>query len=374
MSKCDISIELNDPAARYPAGGSLRGVVTVSVNAACKCNALTLALGWHTHGQGNRAGESVAAVELFRGHWEAGRRVSYPFEIPLPAGPLSYHGHFLNVDWFLQARADIPWAIDPKVERDILLVAGASPEPASSPPVDAELLRLRQQHNGLISWGLFLFSLPISATGCFLAYRAVVDGSVLTGIVLLVMGAAFVLVGLMMAFVGLRNRLAALRLGQVELDWPEGPLYPGDMVSLRLRLNAVEGLNAFKATLFCREAVVSGSGTNTTTHRHNIVSLPIELARTAESPTGLCVVEGGLALPQDAPPSFYAPDNELSWMVELHIDVARWPDWMRRLYLDVRPPRALAAIQAPAAERDEFAAVGRPEAFVEAGIDDTNAW
>ncbi|MCP4500914.1 MAG: hypothetical protein GY822_13215 [Deltaproteobacteria bacterium] len=31
-------------------------------------------------------------------------------------GPLTYRGELLNVDWFLKARADIPWALDPKAE------------------------------------------------------------------------------------------------------------------------------------------------------------------------------------------------------------------------------------------------------------------
>lgn len=42
-------------------------------------------------------------------------------------------------------------------------------------------------------------------------------------------------------------------------------------------------------------------------------------------------------IPKDSPASFYADDNELSWLIAVHIDVARWPDWTRELYLDVRP-------------------------------------
>jgi hypothetical protein len=34
-----------------------------------------------------------------------------------------------------------------------------------------------------------------------------------------------------------------------------------------------------------------------------------------------------LPIPQPVPWSFSASDNDLKWVIEVHIDVAGWPDW-----------------------------------------------
>ncbi|AWV90642.1 hypothetical protein [Bradymonas sediminis] len=346
MSKCDISIELDDFGAGHPAGGVVRGVVTVEVSDACKCKALSLVMGWHTHGRGNRVANEVASVELFSGNWEAGERVTYPFELALPAGPLSYHGHFLNVDWFLLARADIPWAIDPKCEQDFVVIEGASTLTEPQPWAVERLDKLRQDHDGGVSGGFLAFAGLFLATGCFLVYQGATGDGILTGIVLVFMGVVFVLVSLLMAFATLRNKMASVRLGKVEVDWPERPIHTGETVPLRVRVNGAKGQHQFNATLFCREEVVSGSGTNERTYRHNVYSAPIQMSRNSETP-GRIDVEGLLAIPEAGAPSFYAQDNELSWFVELHIDVAGWPDWTRKLYLDVRTGGERAQLEVP---------------------------
>ena len=40
MAKCDLSIELDDPKAVHPGGGTICGVVRVNVDADVKCNGL----------------------------------------------------------------------------------------------------------------------------------------------------------------------------------------------------------------------------------------------------------------------------------------------------------------------------------------------
>ena len=98
MSKCDLSIELTDGKRTYQIGEIVRGAVHVAVDADCSCDKLTLTHQWQTHGRGNRARGEENKQVLFEGQWRAGESASYPFEFEVPAGPLTFHGHLLNVD------------------------------------------------------------------------------------------------------------------------------------------------------------------------------------------------------------------------------------------------------------------------------------
>jgi len=71
-------------------------------------------------------------------------------------------------------------------------------------------------------------------------------------------------------------------------------------------------------------------------------------------------------------PSFYAPDNELFWWIEVHIDLAGSPDWMRKLYLDVRPA-AVPAEQIALAEPQIEPQIGVKGDFAQI-MDQTEAW
>jgi hypothetical protein len=44
-----------------------------------------------------------------------------------------------------------------------------------------------------------------------------------------------------------------------------------------------------------------------------------------------------LPIPQPVPWSFSASDNDLKWMVEIHIDVAGWPDWKSHFPIWIAP-------------------------------------
>src|SRR5690554_6767376 len=168
MAKCAINIELESSSARYTPGQVIRGVVTVAVDSDVKCNGLSVDLVWRTHGRGNRCSQIATGLILFEGQWTAGQEISYPFELTLPNGPMSYHGHYLNVDWYVLARADIPWAIDPKAEQEILLEPGAQFEPMTYiGVVDGadDISDKRQANNGVPSKFVILFSLPFMFAG-----------------------------------------------------------------------------------------------------------------------------------------------------------------------------------------------------------------
>ena len=127
-----MEIVLEDEDRTYCGGDVVRGEVVVQVEKATTCKSLKVSVGWSTHGRGNRASADVMASDLFAGDWTPGE-YRYAFEATLPHGPYTYNGHYLNVGWYVEARADVPWALDPKDEVEIELIPSDEPLPATHP-------------------------------------------------------------------------------------------------------------------------------------------------------------------------------------------------------------------------------------------------
>ena len=124
MSKCDLKLTIFDREDHYQFGDTVNGEVEVDVNKDCNCNGIDLVLLYRAHGRGNRFEKKTTSLRLFQGRLVAGARKRFSFEAKLDSGPVTYHGKYLNVDWYVRAQADIPWAIDPKGEGDICVQAG----------------------------------------------------------------------------------------------------------------------------------------------------------------------------------------------------------------------------------------------------------
>lgn len=334
MSKCDLSIRLERAPPRFLPGETVRGEVDVAVNAPCTCNDLTLWFGWRTHGKGNRTEGMVAQISLFHGEWMPGMNQSYSFEFRVPSGPATYHGKLLNVDWYLRARADIPWAIDPKAETDLLVEGGEGEEydfgPRYQPP--EEIYRKADKYLGC---RVFLFSLVAAAgviVGLFIGFRQP-WGLLLAGL--------FLAAGAAMILHTLWRGIAERKLGTPQVRIGASVAEGGERIplSVRIRPRAPLRLEGVVVELRGLEEVVSGSGTNRTTHRH-----VFHQTREILDPGGRellpqeeVVFEGAVEIPPDAPPTFAAPDNSLQWTILLRISIGGWPDWKRDYPLAVRP-------------------------------------
>src|SRR5262245_12969667 len=113
VAKCNIELRIPESV---PATGTLEGEVVVTVHEAVETQALQVQVGWFTHGRGTRSRKIVIERVLFSGDLNAGE-MRFPFAISLPTGPLTFHGENINVEWFAAATVDLPWAIDPRMER-----------------------------------------------------------------------------------------------------------------------------------------------------------------------------------------------------------------------------------------------------------------
>jgi hypothetical protein len=325
MSKCELAITLDRSEHTFTLGERIEGEVAVTADEGVRCDGLTLALGWQTHGQGNRTHGEPRAETLFVGSWIAGERARHRFSIEAPRGPVTYHGHYLNVDWALLARADIPWAIDPRATAELLLVPPTEGrleaydhgprhvETATGGPASPTSARAVQVVLGLLFIGFSVASFILS------------KGASLGAVVPLALGAYF----LYRVFV--RDLLVRRKVGRVDAVVRPARLRGGDHVTCTLsfaprRAASIEGISI---SLVGREVVVKGSGTNKTTHKHELhrESRELGVPGGAARPDGAPLqVEAKLAVPAGAAPTFAATDNRLEWSIDVEIRIASCPD------------------------------------------------
>jgi hypothetical protein len=334
MSKCELEIRL-DKNGTFAPGEIVRGRVRVTPRENVECRGLKLWAGWRTHGRGNVREDPDAIVkELFHGNWSAGQPQEYAFEFPAPGSPATYHGTYLNVDHYVTATADIPWSSDPKAEVEILIPGhdGADYDhgPEHGSPQNQTVLTLQTSGMkpsplatgvmsvmGLTTFVLFLF---YGAWGC-------------VGIVGLIAFAAL--------YATMKRKVAERQIGKPLVKLEPNPAKVGGSVAVQVMFEppASVVLKGGSVRLIGVERVVSGSGTNKTTHRHEVCTvertLPFADRRVgAGQPIS---VQETLTIPEHGGPTFMADDNELTWVVHVSIAVQGWPDWEHAYPLTVRP-------------------------------------
>ena len=330
MSQCDVTMVLDEPDRVFHAGDPITGTVTVDVNVDCRCDGLTVERLWRTHGKGNRREGGKAKWELYKGEWKAGDTHTFPFNIPAPNGPPTYRGHLLNVDWYVQARADLPWATDPKAEREFLLRTRPSDVGLDLGPLHVETPRVLtkpSQGGGCALWlGIIMMAL--------LPIGLLAESPELIGF-----GGAFALIGLISMIFGIRKSMARAKLGDVTVALERTPVAPGSNLGAHVGFTPRQPveINHVSLTFELQEVVVRGSGTNRKTFRHPIhkkehVEGPIQAAAGEE-----VAIDTWFRVPVDAPYSFTASDNALKWTLAVKIDIPGWPDWGKTYPLTICP-------------------------------------
>ena len=334
-----LHIVFEKPERRFVPGDEIRGEVVVVVEKDTRCKGLTVSHQWQTHGKGNRASGSPESITLFEGDWQRGE-YRYPFSFIANNWPFTYHGDYLNVDWYIKATADVPWAFDPSTEEEFLLrwpSTGVSQSEVSQALVAASFKRDLIQAN----------------RGTYLGVGGI--GAVVVGSGMLALGFAIDAFGLMI-FAGIlyiaaialivamiRIKMASGKIGEVQLSLEPSPAYPGAAMTARMAFapQSDAQINNITATISGEEVVVRGSGTNRTTYRNTIHEETVVMHQGGLVPAGQPVdITATFMLGEDAPLSFDATDNDLNWNIKYHIDIARWPDWSENKSFIVKPPPA----------------------------------
>lgn len=352
MAKCDLTLQLHDGKNTFRPGETVNGTIQVRIDKDVRCDGLEVGLRWRTHGRGNTASETIVFETLFQGEWTAGTVFQRPFAFEFPAGPYTYHGNLLNVVWEVYATADIPWAIDPRVEEEVALRPNPEAEPKWLTAAGSETHlppKLNEQ-----AWGGAAAEAPsvrsggvsnIMAIGCLVLFLGPViffSGSAIQaftrGEIALVEALMWGVGGLVViaVFLGIflrvvRNKVAQKKLGDVKLTVEPAMVRAGEeiRVSVGCRPEKPVELNGATAKIVATEIVVSGSGTNKSTHRHVVFEQNVSVANARTLSPNMPFNEGAsIRIPVDAPPSFYAASNSVTWTVTTQLDIPRWPDWI----------------------------------------------
>jgi len=382
MAKCDLTIEIDDNRTTYLPGDQVSGSVVVVTDGDIKCDDLSIELNWATHGKGNTARGSDPSQTLFTGNWSSGVVQRYPFSFTLPDGPVTYHGKYLNVGWFVRARADVPWKIDPKAEAEIALVpdpervgdwrtqfqdgtleweadgeggeeqrigpVGLSRGSGGRPNVDIDLGKVTGKLRGSVPGMGCLAVLGLVALGvlgwagmtAYEGIRLAIDGDWGSALFMLLFPAIpFILLAIGVGFWA-RHRMVKSRLGEVKVEIDPARVRQGE--SIRVTTFCVIGkstaLTRATAVLQAQEVVTSGSGTNRTTRTHELLSEEIELCPSRQLQAGMPFqLDVEVQIPAEAPPSFSAHDNRLTWKLTFRFDIPKWPDWTEKREIIVLP-------------------------------------
>jgi hypothetical protein len=311
--------------------------VTATLDAAVRCRRLSATLNWRTHGKGNSDEGKGETLALFEGEWTPGEH-RYPFRFMAPSAPATYHGQLVNVDHYVVARADIPWASDPKAEADVLIEGGDAADftagtPKAVSPADVQKA-VGVIPNIAIGCGGFTALVCLVIMGLALG-ASVRRGSGVMGILLDVLGTLpaplFLVAGLFGLGWGVMRKMRAARLGEPEVTVE--PLEPsvGGVVAVGIVINPRTDVVLEEASfdLVCTETATSGSGTNKTRHNHEVAREGQGLdGGGATLPAGQPVHrKGRLAIPAGSPVSFASADNRIAWVVHVRVRIKGWPPW-----------------------------------------------
>jgi hypothetical protein len=328
MASCDVRVEVDSVAA---AGGTLAGHVVCHASEAVAAKAVTLTVGWQAHGRGNRDMHVAHEATLHSGAINGEQRL--PFSVALPNGPVSFHGELVNVEWFARARIDLAWEIDPTFEATFTLVPGASAQRYVHGDRQPALGPQSARPEGRSFGCLLLFLIPFFVLGA----AAMIFGPRL-------FGAIFLAVPSVIGVAILWGRIAARKAGDVEVSATTYTPRAGEALALTVRMLPAQSfeLNDVVCTLYGSERAVSGSDSTRDTHTHEISKRTVSLAAgRRHARVGEPIeLSGTIAVPADAPPSFFSRNNEVIWRVDVRVDIPSWPDWTDSVVLAVLPKGA----------------------------------
>lgn len=319
MPKCDIKIELNEDKKEYQQGDTVNGKLHVSVDKKVKCNDLIVGLKWYTHGMGERDEMVTTNKSIFKGELDPGE-YSYDFSLVIDNSTPTYHGHYINIDWLVFAKVDIPWALDPKSEQDIFVK-----RPKEKAKTSDVIMDLSHETCFIIT----AISILITLFGIALCYFGII--SEFEEIFLLFIGIAVTGLGIAsLYFLSIQNKLAEKKIGKVEASLSKSLFHPGDTAKLNIKFTPQKTvkIKSIKAKITGEESASSQEGSDTIDHDYKISKeiYKIEGAKTLNAgyPVNYNV---DIKIPNDAPPTFQSDNNEIEWSISIDIKIENCPDW-----------------------------------------------
>ena len=380
MARCELAIKLDGDRSVFRTGETVSGQVVVSTDEPVRCNGLVVELAWATAGAALGSSGTPQQLELFQGELSLSSGQRFPFTFRMPTGLLSYRGRNVELRWFIEARADIPQAIDPVAQA----VVDLEPDPELEPDwwalfererfAPVFLRRAREEHadsgsedeaDGFTTSRKFGV-VDIGCLGLVTLFVVLGGWSLLNTVLALVGGVTswaeewsrmafevgFFAVSLLIAAWFIRSRIASWRLGELRLEIEPRLLRPGQTVAIRVHGTPARDLELEGATclLHATERVVAEKDAHerlsqidnkkkrTQTlhfrmHTEQVEIFPAQTLR-AKHPFRL---QGDIEIPTDAPATFATRNARLDWKIKLTLRVKGWPSWEAQRTIVVHP-------------------------------------
>ena len=334
-AEVELRIELDKPTRRYLPGEEVSGHVIVSAMESVDCKRLRAKLEWvymNCVDPGPQKFGTVASCDLFRGQWQPGSEVRYPFVLVAPRTPLTYRGKKVSVFLRVVAEADIPYKIDVRSDKQGVDVV-ASPEGG----ID-------------LSWGSLASDSPFSCALLWVAFcggMCGLAGWLTTGwvaVLLVAGGIVFGVTGLFAALAPWSKTWPEFKMGpvQIALAHAAGGDYRTNhddrYLNVQLTLNPDVAVGTAEAVLEVREKdVVASKEDSEKSWRENILVATTSTALRSTQPGSY---EGRILLPP-ASKGLYSFQlshvTRLVWELHCRVQFAEGPDYHRVIELKALP-------------------------------------
>lgn len=367
MAACELSFEFDKDSTHYAVGDTVSGRVLLKALSDFQCQSLLLQLFWHSNCLIDR--ENALRLNLFNGVIKAGQKLAFPFQFNVPAGPLSYNGKLLFVNWKLSVEADIPWSLNVSAITDLAFYSKDGDDTVISIGDNEELLNLaRYIGNKASAIKNFEFKEPerVDVKSQLWLYGPNVALGLIAFIVLFSFipmreGLRFTVVGLLvtlgpiLALIVLSHYAEAMksawlqwRYGPFQLTLPSDPLIaPGKDCVMELSFCPKKDMKVRRvwAVLSGQEKVFERRGKQNYWNVHQPFREVVHFCEEEVFQEGQeRHFKQSHTLAPHAPISFAGEECRLDWSLTVHIDLANGMDWAMTKPLVVYPSAVVEAL------------------------------
>ncbi len=365
MSSSNMQIVLDREDRSYHFGEQVSGKVILNPDRKLSYRKIVLNSGWRTHGKGNvDKGERDITILDGKDTLDKGVQRVYPFTFTAPNGPVTYHGFYVNVDWYLTAQVDIPLAPDITEEEDFILLPSETPgiiilgnadlseiQPPTRqrhvPPVSSVsqgVLVDKLPRTRLFKWGKTLTWVAIALPLLMLVFFVIgiLQYPDLNAAFTLILAPLVIFAGVLI-YVGVQvvsDVIAKFRLDFRDVRIKPEEVYAGEQLSchLNFQTKGTVYLDSITAELFAEESAVSGGGTyvtvnNFTVYHEHFIKTYRESLTAGRQMSFDCVIP----IDSSAPATFSSNNNKVRWIVIIKINFRGWYAWTKRLPITVLP-------------------------------------
>ena len=123
-TKCILQVQFERADRTYRPGERITGKIEILSGAQSRCRGITLVPRWVARGVGPEDTAREEPLVLPGGIWRDNEKLTYAFDLPAPAGPLTYQGDSFQIEWLLDVNADLAMTADVSAVEKFTLVHG----------------------------------------------------------------------------------------------------------------------------------------------------------------------------------------------------------------------------------------------------------